>query len=238
MHFGHKKPVNRMGKMHQQHRNIKMNKKWMTLSLSACLFTLAACQPQQAAQAPAQAEQTAASTAAAAAGSFHGTDMRKEDIGGDFTMTDGDGQPFTLGSLKGKAVILAFGYTHCPDICPTELLTYSDTLKQLGEQAKDVAVVFASVDPERDTPELIGKYVRQFNPAFIGLTVTGDQSLPIIKQQYRVVSAKAGQQSEQVYLVDHSAGTYLLDKEGEVAVFAPYGTTATQIADDLKILLK
>ena len=164
--------------------------------------------------------------------------MRKEDIGGDFTMTDGDGQPFTLGSLKGKAVILAFGYTHCPDICPTELLTYSDTLKQLGEQAKDVAVVFASVDPERDTPELIGKYVRQFNPAFIGLTVTGDQSLPIIKQQYRVVSAKAGQQSEQVYLVDHSAGTYLLDKEGEVAVFAPYGTTATQIADDLKILLK
>ncbi len=153
-------------------------------------------------------------------------------------MTDGDGQPFTLSSLKGKAVILAFGYTHCPDICPTELLTYSDTIKQLGEQAKDVAVVFASVDPERDTPALIGEYVRQFNPAFIGLTVTGDQSLPLVKQQYRVVSAKTGQQSEQVYLVDHSAGTYLLDKEGAVAVFEPYGTTATQIADDLKILLK
>ena len=92
-----------------------MNKTWIALSLSACLFTLAACQPQQAAQAPAQAEQTA-STAAAAGGSFHGTDMRKEDIGGDFTMTDGDGKPFTLSSLKGKAVILAFGYTHCPDI--------------------------------------------------------------------------------------------------------------------------
>ena len=114
--------------------------------------------------------------------------MRKEDIGGDFTMTDGDGKPFNLSDLKGKVVVLSFGYTHCPDVCPTELLTQSDVLKQLGAQSKDVQVVFASVDPERDTPELVGKYVKQFDPSFIGLTVTGDQSLPVIKQQYRVVS--------------------------------------------------
>ncbi|UOO82919.1 SCO family protein [Uruburuella testudinis] len=202
------------------------------------LALLAACQPQQSAAPAASAPASADSSGAAASAGFHGTDMRKEDIGGDFTMTDGEGKPFSLSSLKGKVVVLSFGYTHCPDVCPTELLTYSDALKQLGDQAKDVAVVFASVDPERDTPELIGKYAKQFNPDFIGLTVTEGQSLPVIKQQYRVVSAKAGQQSDTVYLVDHTAGAYLLDKAGEVAVFAPYGSTAAQIADDIKILLQ
>lgn len=124
-----------------------------------------------------------------------GTDMRKEDIGGDFTLTDGEGKPFSLSDLKGKVVILSFGFTHCPDVCPTELLTYSDTLKQLGGQAKDVKVVFVSIDPERDTPEIIGKYAKQFNPDFIGLTATGGQNLPVIKQQYRVVSAKINQKT-------------------------------------------
>ncbi len=164
--------------------------------------------------------------------------MRKEDIGGDFTLTDGDGKPFSLSDLKGKVVILSFGYTHCPDVCPTELLTYSDTLKQLGDQAKDVKVVFVSIDPERDTPEVIGKYVKQFNPEFIGLTPTGDQSLPIIKQQYRVVSAKVVQKEDsENYLVDHSSGAYLIDKNGEVAIFSPYGSEPATIAADIKKLL-
>lgn len=201
------------------------------------LALLMGCQPQDKANLAASAPAADTASAPVAAG-FHGTDMRKEDIGGDFTMTDGDGKPFSLSSLKGKVVILSFGYTHCPDVCPTELLTQNDALKQLGEQAKDVAVVFASVDPERDTPELIGKYAKQFNPQFIGLTVTEGQSLPVIKQQYRVVSAKAGQQSDTVYLVDHTAGSYLIDKNGEVAVFSPYGSSASQIADDVKILLQ
>ena len=164
--------------------------------------------------------------------------MRKEDIGGDFTLTDGDGKPFSLSDLKGKVVILSFGYTHCPDVCPTELLTYSDTLKQLGDQAKDVKVVFVSIDPERDTPEVISKYVKQFNPEFIGLTATGDQSLPVIKQQYRVVSAKVVQKEDsENYLVDHSSGAYLIDKNGEVAIFSPYGGEPATIAADIKKLL-
>lgn len=212
------------------------------LLLAAALAALAACKPQDAAPAASQpvpdnAPAAVAASQSAAAG-FHGTDMRKEDIGGDFTLTDGSGKPFSLSELKGKTVILSFGYTHCPDVCPTELLTYSDTLKQLGGQAADVAVVFVSVDPERDTPELVGKYVKQFNPGFIGLTAAEGQDLPAVKQQYRVVSAKAQQQSEKVYLVDHTAGTYLIDKNGEVAVFEPYGNTAQQIADDIRILLK
>ena len=206
---------------------------------------LAACQPKQDAAAPAasgtsasSAPSASASAAPAANGKLHGTDLRKEDIGGDFTLTDGDGKPFNLSDLKGKVVVLSFGYTNCPDVCPTELLTQNDVLKQLGNQAKDVKVAFVSVDPERDTPEVIGKYAKQFNPDFIGLTATGDQSLPVIKQQYRVVSAKVNQGADSnTYLVDHTAGAYLVDKNGDVAVFEPYGSEPAAIAADIKTLL-
>ena len=206
---------------------------------------LAACQPKQEAAAPAASDTSASSAPSASApaapaanGKLHGTDLRKEDIGGDFTLTDGDGKPFNLSDLKGKVVVLSFGYTNCPDVCPTELLTQNDVLKQLGNQAKDVKVAFVSVDPERDTPEVIGKYAKQFNPDFIGLTATGDQSLPVIKQQYRVVSAKVNQGADSnTYLVDHTAGAYLVDKNGDVAVFEPYGSEPAAIAADIKTLL-
>ncbi len=172
-------------------------------------------------------------------GSFHGTDMRKEDIGGDFTMTDGDGKPFTLSSLKGKAVILAFGYTHCPDICPTELLTYSDALKQLGEQAEDVAVIFASVDPRARhaginrqicAPIQPGLYRPHRYPAIRACPLSSSNTA-----WYR--PRPASDPSRFIWWIIRPA-PICSTKEGEVAVFAPYGTTATQIADDLKILLK
>lgn len=210
------------------------------------LAALAACQPKEEAapKAPEAPASTAPSTEAAPAkkaavpGQINGTDMRKEDIGGDFEMTDGDGKPFKLSDLKGNVVVLSFGYTHCPDVCPTELLTYSDTLKQLGDDAKNVKVVFASVDPERDTPELIGKYAKQFNPEFIGITATEGQALQVIKQQYRVVSAKVNQKEDSAnYLVDHTSGAYLIDKEGEVAIFSPYGSEPDAIAADIRTLL-
>ena len=99
-------------------------------------------------------------------------------------------------------------------------------------------VVFVSIDPERDTPAVIGKYVKQFNPEFIGLTATGDQSLPVIKQQYRVVSSKVNQKEDsENYLVDHSSGAYLIDKTGEVAIFSRYGSEPATIAADIKKLL-
>lgn len=213
---------------------------------------LAGCQ-QEAAQPPAEKNASvptaveASSVPAPAAsapksssrknGQFFGTDVKKDDIGGDFTLTDGSGKPFAISSLKGKVVLLTFGYTNCPDVCPTSLLTYNDVVGQLGDQAKDVAVVFVSVDPERDTPDAVSKYARTFNPNFIGLTATGDQSIPEVKQQYRVVSAKSQEQSEGIYLVDHTAGTYILDKNGETVLFEKYGNTASEIADDVKTLL-
>lgn len=200
--------------------------------LAVGVAVLAGCQPKEEAAAP------AAAVVQAAASELNGTDMRKENIGGDFTLTDGAGKPFKLSDLKGRAVVLSFGYTHCPDVCPTELLTYSDAVKQLGEQGKEVQVVFASVDPERDTPELIGRYVQQFHPDFIGVTAANGQDLSAIKQQYRVVSAKIdAKEGSKAYLVDHTAGAYLIDKTGAVAVFAPYGSTPEAIAADLKTLL-
>ena len=190
-----------------------------------------------AASSTAEAASQASATAPKADGSMS-TDIRKDNIGGDFTLTDGDGKPFALSSLKGKVVVLSFGYTHCPDICPTELLTYNDTLKQLGDEAKNVAVVFVSVDPDRDTPELMKQYVKQFNPAFIGLTDTqGGNEIALAKQQWRIISAKADIKSEKLYNVDHSSGTYLLDKQGNAAYFERFGAEAPQIAADIKKLL-
>lgn len=161
-----------------------------------------------------------------------------EGIGGDFTLTAADGRPFALSSLNGKAVILAFGYTNCPDVCPTELVTYSEAVNLLGETGKEVAAVFVSVDPERDTPALIGRYVRQFHPDFIGLTDAPDgRALEAVKRQYRVVSAKSHVKSDRLYNVDHSAGAYLVDKNGRTVLFAPYGIEAPQLADDLRRVL-
>ena len=197
----------------------------------------AASQTSEAASAASSANEAASATAPKADGSMS-TDIRKDNIGGDFTLTDGEGKPFALSSLKGKVVVLSFGYTHCPDICPTELLTYSDTLKQLGDEAKNVAVVFVSVDPDRDTPELMKQYVKQFNPAFIGLTDTqGGNEIALAKQQWRIISAKADIKSEKLYNVDHSSGTYLLDKQGNAAYFERFGAEAPQIASDIKKLL-
>ena len=197
----------------------------------------AASQTSEAASAASSANEAASAAAPQADGNMS-TDIRKDNIGGDFTLTDSEGKPFALSSLKGKVVVLSFGYTHCPDICPTELLTYNDTLKQLGDEAKNVAVVFVSVDPDRDTPDLMKQYVKQFNPAFIGLTDTqGGNEIALAKQQWRIISAKADIKSEKLYNVDHSSGTYLLDKQGNAAYFERFGAEAPQIAADIKKLL-
>lgn len=165
-------------------------------------------------------------------------DIRQDNIGGDFSLTDGQGKTFNLSNLKGKVVILAFGFTNCPDVCPSELFTYNETMQLLGKQSEEVAVVFVSVDPERDTPDLIGRYTAQFNPQFIGLTdTTGGRDIALVKQLYRIVSAKTEIKSDTLYNVDHSSGAYIIDKNGDAVYFAPYGIEAPQIAEGIKPLL-
>lgn len=206
--------------------------KKQTLTLLSTLL-LAACQPSEQANTTPPVASEAIQPA-----SFMGSDIRQDEIGGDFTLTDANGQAFTMSSLHGKAVILSFGFTHCPDVCPTELLSFKETIEQLGEQAKDVAVVFVSVDPDRDTPDLMNRYMKLFHPDFIGLTDTeGGSQLAYAKQLYRIISAKTEIRSETLYNMDHSSGAYLLDKQGNAVVFEPYGADPSQIAADLRILL-
>lgn len=169
---------------------------------------------------------------------LNGTNVSQENIGGDFELTDGSGQLFRLSQLRGKIVLLSFGYTHCPDVCPTELFTYAEAISRLDEALQqNVKVVFVSVDPQRDTPDLIGQYVQQFHSQFIGLTATENQDLSRVKKLYHVISNKVGDENNAYYTVDHSSGGYILDKNGKVRLFEPYGLRSEQIAHDLSIIL-
>ncbi|QEL56895.1 SCO family protein [Chromobacterium paludis] len=167
---------------------------------------------------------------------FKGTAIDDDSMGGSFTLTDFHGQPRSLDAYKGKVLALFFGYTHCPDVCPTTMLEYATVMKQLGADADKVQVVFVSVDPERDTPKVLAGYVPYFDKRFMGLTGTLEQ-VEKVKKQYKVVAQKVPTPGGG-YSVDHSSGSYLLDKEGKLRVFEAYGTPAASLAYDIKQLLR
>ncbi|QOZ82435.1 MULTISPECIES: SCO family protein [Chromobacterium] len=165
-----------------------------------------------------------------------GTDVAGASIGGDFTLTDHQGQRRSLSQYQGKVVALFFGYTHCPDVCPTTMLEYAAAVKQLGDKAGQVQVLFVSIDPERDTPQVLAGYVPHFNRGFVGLTGTVGE-VEQIKNQYKIVAQRVNQPGGG-YSVDHSAGSYLLDKQGRLRVFEAYGTPSASLAHDIEQLLR
>ncbi|KMN38018.1 photosynthetic protein synthase I [Chromobacterium sp. LK1] len=165
-----------------------------------------------------------------------GTDVAGASIGGDFTLTDHQGQRRSLSQYQGKVVVLFFGYTHCPDVCPTTMLEYAAAVKQLGDKAGEVQVLFVSIDPERDTPQVLAGYVPHFNRSFVGLTGTAGE-VEQIKNQYKIVAQRVSQPGGG-YSVDHSAGSYLLDKKGRLRVFEAYGTPSASLAHDIGQLLR
>ena len=196
------------------------------------LLLLAGC-PSELSAAP---ESAASKVSAAPAARFHGTDISQDPIGGDFTLTSHNGRSVSLSDFRGKIVVLVFGYTHCPDVCPTHLLTYAQALAQLPpEQAEAVQLLFVSVDPARDRPELLARYVPAFNPNFIGLTST-DGGEAVMKL-YGATAVKQPPQPNGFYSVDHSSATFLINRQGRPVVMEPFGQTATQLAEDLKTLL-
>ncbi|MDF0604141.1 SCO family protein [Neisseriaceae bacterium TC5R-5] len=170
-----------------------------------------------------------------AALNFKGTDITGTSMGGDFRLIGQDGKHHNLSEFRGKVVALFFGYTHCPDVCPTTLLEYATVLKKLGDQADKVQVLFVSVDPERDTPQVLAAYIPHFNPAFIGLTGSVVE-LEKVKTQYKVVAQKVKAPTGS-YSVDHSAGSYLLDQEGKLRVFEQYGADSDSLTYDIEQLL-
>ncbi|WP_410498776.1 SCO family protein [Chitinibacter sp. S2-10] len=165
---------------------------------------------------------------------FQGSDLSDTTIGGEFELLDHHGQKRTLADYRGKIVVLFFGYTSCPDVCPTTLSELRGVINDLGEQAKEVQVLFISVDPERDNPALLGQYVPAFHPGFIGLTGSKAQ-IDAAAKNYRAIYQKQGK--DKSYTVDHTAGSYLIDRAGKTRVMISYGAGAATFTHDIQLLL-
>jgi protein SCO1/2 len=168
---------------------------------------------------------------------FRSTDITGADFGKELALTGHDGKPRTLADFRGKAVVLSFGYTHCPDICPTTLADIAAALKKLGPDAARVQVLFATVDPERDTAEVLAKYVPAFDPAFLGLT--GDAAAAQrAAREFKIFFEKRAGSAPGAYTMDHSAQVYVLDAQGRLRLLVRYERIAQDLAEDLQALLK
>lgn len=157
-------------------------------------------------------------------------------IGGPFQLTDHAGQPVTNETYRGRVMLVFFGFTHCPDVCPTELQVVAEVLEQLGPRAERVAPLFISVDPERDTPQVLAGYVGLFDPRLIGLTGS-DAQIAAVARAYRVYYAKVRPPDSATYLMDHSTFLYLIGPEGGFrALFRP-GTPPEEISRAIQAAL-
>ena len=167
---------------------------------------------------------------------FIGSDVSDVSLTSGFVLPDHNGQPRKLSDFKGKVVALFFGYTHCPDVCPTTLYDLSQALKQMGDQAKQVQVLFVTLDGERDTPQVLAKYVPSFNPDFLGLR--GDEEATYkITQDFKVYYVKQESKSRAGYIIDHTAGVYVFDKTGKLRVIMKNGQSSKDMAHDLGLLI-
>jgi protein SCO1/2 len=166
---------------------------------------------------------------------FKSTDITGTTIGGDFAMTDHTGQPRKLSDYKGKVVLLFFGFTHCPDVCPTTLSEVAAAMKVLGEKSNDVQVLFVTVDPERDTQELLAQYVPAFDPRFVALRGANEE-LEVAAKQFKVFYRKVPTPSG-TYTMDHTAGTFVLDRQGRLRLLIPYGAGVDVVSHDIAQLL-
>jgi protein SCO1 len=158
-------------------------------------------------------------------------------VGGPFTMLNHKGETVTDKTYRGHPMLLFFGFTYCPDICPTELQVMAAALDDLGSDGSDIQPIFVSVDPERDTPEVMANYVSNFGPRFIGLTGSPAQVVDIANQ-YRVFYSKQDNpQDPKNYLMDHSSIIYLMDSRGKFLKHFTYSTDAKALAQGLKLAL-
>jgi protein SCO1/2 len=172
-----------------------------------------------------------------AAPKFQASDITGTAFGRDFQLTDHAGKPRALADFRGKAVVMFFGYTQCPDVCPTTLSLLSDVMKQLGADAAKVQVLFVTVDPERDTGELLAAYVPAFDPSFLGLR--GDaEATARTAREFKVIYQKQPGSAPGSYTMDHSAGTYVFDPQGRLRLYVSYGQGADVFVHDIRELLR
>ena len=171
-----------------------------------------------------------------AAPKFRLTDVTGASFGKSLELTDHNGQRRTLADFRGKVVTVFFGFTHCPDVCPTTLGEMAMVMKELGADAGRLQVLFVTVDPARDTPEVLKRYVPAFHPGFLGLTGSADD-IARTAREFKIFYQKQTLPGGS-YSMDHSAGTYILDGQGRLRLFASYGAGAPALLHDIKLLLK
>lgn len=165
-----------------------------------------------------------------------GTDLTGTQFGQPLSLTDHTGKRRSINDFKGKVVVLFFGYTHCPDVCPTTMSDLKQAMKLLGDKSDQVQVLFVTVDPARDTQQVLAQFVPSFDPRFIGLW--GTQAEVVANMDaYKVYAAKVTEPGKNGYTMDHSAGVYVFDQTGAPRIYIHYGQKPADIAHDLKVLL-
>ncbi len=172
---------------------------------------------------------------APAKGPFKGIDVTGGEMGGELRLTGHDGRARSLADFRGKLVVVSFGFTQCPDVCPTTLADLAAAMKLLGPDARDVQVLFVTVDPKRDTEELLRQYVPAFHPDFLGLHGDAAATTKVTKDFHVYAHERAGRDGN--YTVDHSAQIFVLDRQGRVRVLFSPGTPPASMASDLRVLL-
>ncbi len=167
---------------------------------------------------------------------FNSTDITGADYARDFSLKDANGKTRTLADFKGMAVVVFFGYTRCPDVCPTTMVEMKEVLQKLGHDAQRVQVLFVTIDPERDTPVLLAQYVPAFDPSFIGLY--GDlEATTKTAKDFKVFFQKVKGKTPDNYTMDHTAGSYVFDPQGRLRLFVRHGGDTAPLVADLKTLL-
>ena len=171
--------------------------------------------------------------------SFNNVDITgSKAFGNDFSLLDPDGNVRTMADFKGKAVVMFFGYTQCPDICPTTLTEMQQVMTLLGPQADKVQVLFVTVDPDRDTAAILKQYVPAFDPRFLGLRPADEAALEKVTKDFKIYYKKVPGTSPNSYTMDHTAGSYAFDPEGHLRLYIKHAQGPETLAQDLKELLK
>ena len=168
---------------------------------------------------------------------FNGIDVTGADYAKGFTLTDHNDQSRSLSDFKGKVVVLFFGYTQCPDVCPTSMTELAEVKRLLGADGDKLQGVFVTVDPARDTTELLKAYMTNFDPSFVAFVPTTEE-LPVIAKQFKIYYKKVDGQTPTSYTMDHSAGSYVYDTQGNLRLYSRYGSGAKVLAQDIQTLLK
>jgi len=169
--------------------------------------------------------------------SFTAIDITGADYAKDFALTDHNGQPRTLADFRGKVVMVFFGYTQCPDVCPTSMTEMVAIKKLLGKDGERLQGLFVTVDPERDQPEMLKAYMENFDPTFLALATTPEKTAAIAKD-FKVYYKKVDGPTPTSYTIDHTAGSYVYDAQGKLRLFTRYNTKPELTAADIRILLQ